>query len=412
MNFSSLKIAVVHDWLVTSGGAERVLEQILSCFPQADLYVVLDFLPSEHKQFLKGRAIKTSFIQHLPLAKRMYWYYLPLMPLAVEQLDLSDYDIIISSSHVVAKGVITGPDQLHISYVHSPIRFAWDLQKYYLATFGYERGIKSLLARLLFHYVRIWDSRTANGIDAFIANSYFIARRILKTYRREATVIYPPINTDTFSIRTDKQDFYLTASFMNPFKKIDLVVEAFANIPSKQLIVIGDGPDFRKIQSKAGANVQFLGYRPNEELRDYMQRAKAFIFAAPEDFGIIMAEAQACGTPVIAYGKGGAVEIIRGLEHENPTGVLFAQQTVACLVEAIAQFEMNLHRISSHDCRENALRFSPTQFQEALKLLVEENWSEFKTQQLGLGVAKYNRVSSNSLEKINITKDINNPSEF
>ncbi len=380
MSISSPKIAVIHDWLVTYGGAERVLEQILACFPEADLYVVIDFLPEQHRQFLQGRTIKTSFIQNLPWAKTKYWNYLPLMPLAVEQFVLCDYDIIISSSHVVAKGIIVEPDQLHISYIHSPIRFAWDLQDYYLKAFGYERGLKSLLARLLFHYLRIWDSRTANSVDVLLANSHFIARRIVKTYRREAAVIYPPVNIDAFSFRGEKQDFYLTASFMNPFKKIDLIVEAFTTMPNKKLVVIGDGPDFRNIQSKAGANVTFLGYQPTKTLIDYMQRAKAFIFAAPEDFGIIMVESQACGTPVIAYSKGGAVEIVRGLEDKNPTGVLFPQQTVESLVQAVEKFEIESDRIAAKNCRENALRFAPIHFQEALKLCVQENWLQFKEQ--------------------------------
>lgn len=382
MNISTCSIAVIHDWLTISGGAERVLEQILACFPQADVYALIDFLPAHQRDFLQGKKVKTSFIQHLPYANRLYWYYLPLMPLAVEQLDLSDYDIIISSSHAIAKGVIVQPDQLHISYVHSPIRFAWDLQSYYLESFGYNRGIKSWLARLMFHYMRIWDSRTANSIDALIANSHFIARRIVKTYRREAVVIYPPVNTDDFKFHGEKQDFYLTASFMNPFKKIDLIVEAFAKITNQQLIVIGDGPQFQDLQSKATANVKFLGYRSSEELRDYMQTAKAFIFAAPEDFGIIMAEAQACGTPVIAYSKGGAVEIVRDLKYEQPTGVLFKQQTVDCLVQAIAQFEMEHHRISPQACRENALRFTPTKFRESFKSFVEENWLQFQSKML------------------------------
>ncbi len=380
MSISTPKIAIVHDWLVTSGGAERVLESIMSCFPEAHLYVLIDFLPEPHRQFLQGKVIKTSFIQNLPFAKSKYWNYLPLMPLAVEQFDLSDYDIILSSSHIVAKGVIVEPDQLHISYIHSPIRFAWDLQNYYLTAFGYQRGLKSLLARLLFHYLRIWDSRTANSVDILLANSHFIARRIVKTYRREASVIYPPINTEIFSFYKEKKDFYLTASFMNPFKKIDLVVESFTAMPNQQLVVIGDGPDFRKIQSKAGANVTFLGYQPLEKLIEYMQKAKAFIFTAPEDFGIIMAEAQACGTPVIAYSKGGAVEIVRGLEQEKPTGVLFSQQSVDCLVEAVEQFEKENYRISAENCRANALRFAPIYFRSALELCVRESWLHFELQ--------------------------------
>lgn len=380
MNFSNLKIAIIHDWLVTSGGAERVLEQIICCFPNAHLYVVIDFLPEHHRQFIKDKIIKTSFIQHLPFANKIYWYYSPLMPLAIEQFDLSDYDIIISSSYAVAKGIIAGPDQLHISYIHSPIRFAWDLKNYYLKAFNYDRGVKSLLARLLFHYLKLWDSSSVNSIDSIITNSYFTGRRILKAYRRNATVIYPPVNTDFFSFHKEKEDFYLVASFMNPFKRIDLVVDAFTKMSNRKLIVIGDGPELQKIQSQATSNISFLGYVTVEKLRDYMQRAKAFVFAAPEDFGIIMVEAQACGTPVIAYGKGGAVEIVRDLNHQYPTGVLFPQQTITSLVQAIEKFEMEQDRIALEACRQNALRFAPDYFREELKMFVKQKWSEFPRQ--------------------------------
>lgn len=380
MSLSNIKIAIIHDWLVTFGGAERVLEQIFSCFPNAHLYVVIDFLPKHYRQFIQDKIIKTSFIQQLPFANRMYWYYSPLMPLAIEQFDLSEYEIVISSSYAVAKGIIAGPDQLHISYIHSPIRFAWDLKHYYLKAFNYEQGVKSLLARLLFHYLKLWDGSSVSSIDSIITNSHFTARRILKAYRRNSTIIYPPVNTNIFTCHTEKEDFYLVASFMNPFKRIDLVVDTFTKMPSRKLVVIGDGPEFKNIQTKATSNISFLGYVPVEKLRDYMQRAKAFIFAAPEDFGIIMVEAQACGTPVIAYGKGGAVEIVRDLNSQCPTGVLFSQQTVNSLVQAIEKFEMEECRIAFEDCRRNALRFAPEYFREELKLFVKQKWSEFKRQ--------------------------------
>ncbi|MBD2255942.1 glycosyltransferase family 4 protein [Pseudanabaena sp. FACHB-2040] len=377
MNIANLRIAVVHDWLVISGGAEKVLEQILLCFPQAHVYSIVDFLPENQRKFLGNASVTSSFIQSLPLSKRYYWYYLPLMPLAIEQFDLSDYDIVISSSHAVAKGVITHPHQLHISYIHSPVRFAWDLQNYYLNVFGYQRGIKSLLARTLFHYLRLWDSRTANGIDLIIANSRFIARRIKKTYGCESTIIYPPVDVERFSLSNSKQDFYLTASFMNPFKKIDLIVEAFAELPNQKLIVIGDGPEFKRIQAKATSNVELVGYQETDTLKSYMQQARAFIFAAPEDFGIIMAEAQACGTPVIAYGRGGATEIIQGLDQEHPTGVFFPKQNIPSLIQAIEQFEQSRDLISPETCRQNALRFAPNFFQESFRSIVDAEWLKF-----------------------------------
>lgn len=373
-----LKIAIVHDWLVTYAGAEKVLEQILHIYPDADLYSTVDFLEEGQRHFILQKKVETSFIQRLPFAKKKYRNYLPLMPLAVEQFDLSNYDLVISSSHAVAKGVLTGPNQLHISYVHSPIRYAWDLQHQYLHESGLDRGVKGLIAKYLLHKVRLWDYRTANGVDYFLANSHFISRRIWKVYRREATVIYPPVDVNSFSFFEKKEDFYLTASRMVPYKKIDLIVEAFREMPDKRLIVIGDGPDFDKIKSKAGKNVQLLGYQPFEVLLDYMQRARAFLFAAEEDFGIIPVEAQACGTPVIAYAKGGALETVRGLDSEKPSGVFFREQTVPSIIEGINLFEANEDSIQYEHCRENALRFSPERFREQFSDFVNEKVEEFK----------------------------------
>ncbi len=357
-----MKIAIVHDWLVTYAGAERVLEQILLLYPEADLFSLVDFLPADQRAFIQDKPVRTSFIQKLPFAKTKYRSYLPLMPLAVEQFDLSGYDLIISSSHAVAKGGLSGPDQLHVSYVHTPIRYAWDLQHQYLKESGLDHGLKGWLARAVLHYIRLWDCRTAHGVDRFLANSQFIARRIRKAYRQEAAVVYPPVDVDGFLPGAAKEDFYLTASRMVPYKKLDLIVAAFAAMPGKRLIVIGDGPDAVKIRHLAGSNVTLLGYQPAEVLKDYMQRARAFVFAAEEDFGITPVEAQACGTPVIAYGKGGALETVKGLDDERPTGVFFAEQTVDSLVQAVKQFEDNERLLVGEHCRENALRFSPERF--------------------------------------------------
>jgi len=373
-----MKVAVIHEWLVDYSGSERVVEQILKIFPDADLFAQVEFLPPDLQFFIQNKSVKTSFIQKLPLAKKKYRAYLPLMPLAVEQFDLSGYDLVISSAHAVSKGVLTGPDQLHISYVHSPMRYAWDLQHQYLRESGLDKGPKGWLAKWLLHKMRLWDVRTAHGVDAFTANSRFIARRIRKVYGREATVIYPPVDISAFTLREDKEDFYLTASRMVPYKKIDLIVEAFSQMPEKELVVIGDGPDFQKVKAKAGGNVTLLGYQPFEELRDHMQRAKAFVFAAEEDFGIIPVEAQACGTPVIAYGKGGAVETVRGPEHENPTGLFFPEQTVESLMDAVCRFERESERFKPADCRRNAVRFSPERFREEFFSFVEKEWELFQ----------------------------------
>ncbi len=357
------RVAIVHDWLVTYAGAERVLEQIIDCFPDADLFSVVDFVDDKDRAFLRGKRATTSFIQRLPKARTRYRAYLPFMPLAIEQLDVSGYDVVISSSHAVAKGVLTGPDQYHISYVHSPIRYAWDLQHQYLQESKLTRGPKSMLARLILHYIRNWDVRTANSVDQFVANSEFIARRIHKVYQRDAEVVYPPVDVDSFELETRKEDFYLTASRLVPYKKIDLIVEAFARMPDKRLVVIGDGPDMQKVRAKAGPNVEVMGYQPFSVLHDRMRRAKAFVFAAEEDFGISVVEAQACGTPVIAYGKGGALETVRDT-GSRPTGLFFEEQRADAIIEAVETFERDPKRFRAEDCRENAERFSSAHFRD------------------------------------------------
>ena len=373
-----MRVAIIHDWFVTYAGAERVLEQMLYLFPTADVFSIVDFLPVDSRAFIQNKEVKTSFIQNLPMAKRHYRNYLPLMPLAIEQFDLSSYDLIISSSHAVAKGVLTGPDQLHLCMCYSPIRYAWDLQHQYLKETGLDKkSLKGWGARYILHHIRNWDYRTANGVDEFIAISKFIARRIRKVYRRESQVIYPPVDVDKFTLAERKDDFYLTASRMVPYKKIDLIVEAFAKLPDKKLVVIGEGPDYKKIKAKAGKNVELLGYQPFEVLKDCMQKAKAFIFAAEEDFGITPLEAQACGTPVIAFGKGGTTETIIGLDKPVPTGVFFSEQTTESLVTAIKSFETCQEKISPQACRENALRFSPERFRQEFKDYVDKQMEIF-----------------------------------
>jgi glycosyltransferase involved in cell wall biosynthesis len=372
-----MKIAIVHDWLVTYAGAERVLEQMLICFPHADVFSMMDFLPDGQRGFLQGKRAKTSFVHRLPWAKSKYRSYLPLMPLAVEQLDVSAYDLVISSSHAVAKGVLVGPDQLHVCMCYSPIRYAWDMQHQYLRESGLDTGIKGWLARWLLHKIRLWDVRTANGVDQFIAISKFIERRIQKAYRRDSVVIYPPVDVAAFELQESKEDFYLTASRMVPYKKIPLIVQAFAKMPDKQLVVIGDGPDLDKAKALAGPNVKILGYQSAEVLKDHMQRAKAFVFAAEEDFGITPLEAQACGTPVIAFGKGGAVETIRGLQHRQPTGVFFEEQSTEAILKAVELFEKNATHIHAHACRANAMCFSQERFRQEFSGLIARVYQEF-----------------------------------
>jgi glycosyltransferase involved in cell wall biosynthesis len=375
--FSDLKVAIVHEWLTTYAGSERVVEQMLEALPHADIFATVDFLPEKERSFLKGKAVRTTFIQKLPLARTKYRSYLPITPLAIEQHDLSGYDLIISSNHAVAKGVLTGPDQLHLCMCYSPMRYAWDLQHQYLRESALDHGVKGLLARWMLHKIRIWDIRASNGVDGFIAISDFIARRIRKTYRRESEVIYPPVEIDKFELYEKKEDFYLTASRMVPYKRVDLIVKAFAEMPEKKLVVIGDGPDFAKIRESAPKNVEMLGYRDFSTLKHYMQRARAFVFAAEEDFGIAPLEAQACGTPVIAFAKGGAVETIRGLQHPRPTGVFFDRQDSASLQAAVHLFDQVGKDILPASCRENALRFAPERFRKEFARYVHEESAKF-----------------------------------
>ncbi|MCM3409931.1 glycosyltransferase family 4 protein [Metabacillus litoralis] len=373
-----MKVAIVHDWLVTYAGAERVLEEMLRIYPEADLYSLVDFIAEKDREFIRNKEVKTSFIQRLPFSKEKYRNYLMFMPLAIEQFDLSGYDLVISSSHAVAKGVITGPDQIHVCMCYSPIRYAWDLQFQYLRESGLNKGIKGLITKLMLHKIRNWDYRTSNGVDHFIAISEFIKRRIYKVYRRESVVIYPPVDTEKFTLSTSKQDYYVTASRMVPYKKIDLIVEAFSKMPDKKLIVIGDGPDMNKVKGKAADNIEILGYQQYEQLKSYIENAKAFVFAAEEDFGIAPIEAQASGTPVIAFGKGGALETIIGIDKDNPTGVFFYEQTADSIIESVRILEEKYELISFQNCRENALRFSCQRFRSELEKLVHTVTEEKK----------------------------------
>lgn len=370
---SNVSTAVVHDWLPVYAGAERVLEQVINVVPECAVYSLIDFLPDDQRHFLKGKTVNTSFIQNLPFARSKYRFYLPFVPFATEQFNLTDYDVVISSSYVAAKGVLTTADQFHLSYVHSPVRYAWDLHFQYLKEGNLEKGVKGLFAKMILHYMRLFDVASANRVDHYVANSKTVARRIWKTYRRKAEVVYPPVDTEAFSLQPQKEDFYLTASRLVPYKRIDLLVDTFAQMPDKQLVVIGDGPEYDKIAAKATDNVKMLGHQPFDNLKHHMQHAKAFLFAAEEDFGIVPVEAQACGTPVVAFGKGGATETV----IPGETGIFFFDQTVDSVKQAIETLENSYPRLSPERIRENALRFSKERFQEELGQVIDRAYSAF-----------------------------------
>lgn len=371
------RVAIVHEWPVRYAGSEQVIAAMLKTFPEADLYALVHDPEGLHGTPLERVPVRTSFIQSLPRAKDKYQVYLPLMPLAVEQFDLRPYDLIISSSHAVAKGVLTRADQLHLSYVYTPLRYAWDLYQDYLAGSGLDRGVKSWLARLVLHYVRLWDAVAANRVDAYLTLSEYVASRIRKVYRRPAQVIYPPVDIERYRPDLPRQEFYATVSRFVPYKRMDLIAEAFTRM-GKPLVIIGEGPEFEKVRRIAGPNVQLLGYQPDEVVCDHLQRARAFIFAADEDFGIAPVEAQAAGCPVIAYGKGGALETIVGWPNPDATGVFFDAQTPQALGSAVEFFEAHEKEFKPEICRRNAERFGQERFQQRFRAALEDLWGRFQ----------------------------------
>ena len=373
-----MKKALVHDWFSVYAGAEKCVESFTNIWDDFDIYSLIDFLDDEDRKIiLKGKRANTTFVQNLPKAKTKYRNYLPLFPLAIEQFDLSEYDVILSSSHAVAKGILTHSNQLHISYVHTPIRYAWDLYHQYLKESGLDKGFKGTLAKYFLHKIRMWDMSTVNRVDHYIANSNYIARRIKKVYGEDSTVIYPPVDVEKFELCEEKEEYYFTMSRMVPYKKIDLIVETFSKT-NKKLIVAGTGPDMEKIKSFAGDNVEFVGFVSDEEAIKYMQKAKAFVFAAEEDFGIVPVEAQACGTPVVCLGKGGTKETV----IDGKTGVHFQEQTVDSLLQALEKIEQNYDTFEPEIIREHALKFSKERFEKEIEEFVNEKYEIFKKERL------------------------------
>lgn len=371
-----MRVAIVHDWLYVIGGAEQVLREMLRCYPTADVFTLFDLLKPEDRGKLGFETSHTSFLQKMPWLGRRHRSYLPLMPIAIEQFDLSEYDLVISSSYAVAKGIITGPDQVHVSYVHSPMRYAWDLQHVYLRESGYDTGLKSLVARTILHYIRMWDIRTAHGPDAIFTNSHFVARRVKKIYGREAKVIYPPVTLSSRSTALPVGDHFLAASRLVPYKRIEPIVRAFNAMPDLKLVVAGDGPEAERLRKLAGPNVEFVGFVPDARLRDLMASARAFVFAAEEDFGIVLVEAQSEGAPVLALGRGGARESIAATGR-YATGMFFESPDPASIVECVRSFIAREATISRQDCRERANFFSAERFRKQFVQAIDEEMERF-----------------------------------
>lgn len=370
-----MKVAIVQEWLVTVGGSDKVVKAILDVFPDADIYTLVAKKEVCDELGIPWEKVHTSFIQKMPLGTKKHRAYLPLFPFAIEQFDLRGYDVVISSSHCVAKGVLTKADQLHICYCHSPIRYCWDMYNEYLEESHLDKGFKSWLVRLMLHPIRQFDAIAGSRVDYYISNSDYVGQRIRKTYRRKATTIHPNIDISNFELCNDKQEYYLASSRLVAYKKIDTIIEAFNQMPDKKLVVIGGGPNLEAYRKLAKDNVTVMGYQPFDVLKDKMQHAKAFVFAADEDFGMIPIEAQSCGTPVIAYGHGGSLETVNG----GKTGLFFNEQTPEAIVEAVNKFEsMGSQPFAPADCRQWAEGFSEERFKREIKEFVEEKYKEFK----------------------------------
>lgn len=358
------RVAVVHDWCPDFRGGERVIARICALFPNAEIFTLFDFLPAEVKEaHFKHVAFHTSAANRLPLVRRYYRSLFFLCPFLIEQFDVTGYDLVISSSAAFARGVLTRPDQPHLCYVHSPVRYAWDEQFSYLEQAGLGFGPKGFLFRYLLHRLRVWDARTAHGPDLMLANSSYVRARIRRIYGRDARVVFPPVAMGELEYREDKEDYFVTASFLAPYKRTDLVIEAFNAMPSRRLVVVGEGQQSRRLRAMAGRNVTFTGYLDRGEYVKTVAGARAMVFAGCEDFGIALAEAQACGTPLLAFERGGARDIVRPFSTVGqPTGILFSRQTVEAVVQAVNLFEANREAITPQACRANAARFSQDRF--------------------------------------------------
>ncbi len=375
-----MKIALVHDWLDTWRGGEIVLAEICRMYPDADLYALVDFLGRADREKLAGREAITSFLQRIPFSRTHFRNLLPLFPRAVESLDVAGYDIVISVSHAVAKGVRTHRDQLHICYCLTPMRYAWDLQEQYLAQVGLSEGPRAWLARRMLGRLRSWDRSVSRRVNDFVAISHYVADRIRRCYGRESSVIYPPVAAPAAGWKAGEvgNGAYVTVGQLVPYKRVDLIVQAFTSMPDRELIVIGEGPESDRIRAIAGANVRLLGRVPDDERDAWLARARAFVFAAEEDFGIAPLEAQAHGKPVIAFRRGATSETIRGLDDRSPTGVLFEEQTAAAITQAIRTFEAQEIRVRPEACRDNAARFSGPRFRTEFDSLLQAKWRAFE----------------------------------
>ncbi|MBD3321005.1 MAG: glycosyltransferase [Chitinivibrionales bacterium] len=366
-----MKSAIIHEWLVTVAGAESVLQSIHSLYP-GDIFALFHDPEGIKNTRWQDVTVTASMLQHMPWAAKHHRIYLPLFPMAVEQFDLREYKLILSSSYAVCKGILNSSDQLHICYCHSPMRYVWDLTFEYLETAGLDKGLKSFLVRLIFHYIRMWDAISSKRVNHFIANSKYIANRIRKCYNRDATVIYPPVDVDRFRISDRRDNYFITISRLVPYKRIDLIIRAFNEL-ELPLVIIGDGPSKKQLMKISKKNISFLGHLPSPQLDEHLRNARAFVFSAEEDFGIVNVEAQASGIPVIAYGRGGALETV----VEGQTGIFFYNQNYWSIVSAIKKFLKNEDTFEPLIIRKNAEKFPRSRFEREFRAFVDNAWEQF-----------------------------------
>lgn len=364
------KVAIVADWLVVYGGAECVISAMHELYPDAPIFTTL-FRPEKMKELAKAD-VRTSYLQRVPFAKKKHRWFLQFMPHAVERFDLSDYDIVISSCHSVSKGIITKPQTLHVSYCHTPMRYCWDGWQQYLQQWNFKWPIKQYIYRKMSD-IRMWDRLAADRVDAYIANSHYIAKRIKKYYRRDAHVIAPPADTDRFCMSADGKvkNYFLATGRLIPYKRFDLLIEAF-NKMKLPLKIVGTGPEEEKLKKMAEDNIQFMGYVSDEKLVQLYQECRAFLFPPLEDAGIVPIEAMSCGRPVIAYGEGGAAETVIA----GKTGEFFERQMVDDVIEAVTAFDEK--KYDSKAIRAHAEEYSRDAFKKQLKNFVDQEWEKWK----------------------------------